>query len=674
MSISYTLDKRCTEILNIVMYTTGYLKIQDLADDLEVSKRSVYYDISKINEWLIDNSIDPIIQERGKGIILHKEQVQAIQKTLNQTKSESILVFTPEERQRIEICTIIVRNHPLYIEDFMDTCQVSRNTIINDLKSVDTFLENYALQLTYNIKDGYRINGDIIKKRAVFFMLFPSLWHFYENHVIETFDAQKVYDILNTLKKIESELHAEYVSGILPALAVFLSTIQNRNDEISFSDMDEEEIIETNEYHLINKYFPNLKDHEKIYIALHLLGSRLQTIPVNVMKEEDKTYKFAKALVHEFERISYVFYDREEELINAINAHLKTSLYRFKYGIQLGNPMLNNIKTEYEELFELTKRACKILENDLDSLISDAEVAYLTLHFGAFMPTQKANKHAFRIMIICPNGIGTGNMLRQEVSTLVPQATEIKNIPLSSYRPNHDYDVVISTVMLANEQRLIMVHPILTDQDRVAILRNCMATEPQAKMQIDDILKIASNYINPDQLNDFHKNLQDYYSSIQVQKVPHKTYDRGLLDFLKGSHIQCVNSQVSWEEAIHISAQPLLDDGSISNDYVNAIINDQKNKGLYMFLADDLVLAHSAIENGVNRLDVSMCTFKEPVPFLNGQNARIILVLCAEDKTKHIHVLNDMLNIFSKKKSIDQIASLNSSAEIYSYIDKHIEK
>lgn len=630
MSISYTLDKRCTEILNIVMYTTGYLKIQDLADDLEVSKRSVYYDISKINEWLIDNGIDPIIQERGKGIILHKEQVQAIQKTLNQTKSESILVFTPEERQRIEICTIIVRNHPLYIEDFMDTCQVSRNTIINDLKSVDTFLENYALQLTYNIKDGYRINGDIIKKRAVFFMLFPSLWHFYENHVIETFDAQKVYDILNTLKKIESELHAEYVSGILPALAVFLSTIQNRNDEISFSDMDEEEIIETNE--------------------------------------------FAKALVHEFERISYVFYDREEELINAINAHLKTSLYRFKYGIQLGNPMLNNIKTEYEELFELTKRACKILESDLDSLISDAEVAYLTLHFGAFMPTQKANKHAFRIMIICPNGIGTGNMLRQEVSTLVPQATEIKNIPLSSYRPNHDYDVVISTVMLANEQRLIMVHPILTDQDRVAILRNCMATEPQAKMQIDDILKIASNYINPDQLNDFHKNLQDYYSSIQVQKVPHKTYDRGLLDFLKGSHIQCVNSQVSWEEAIHISAQPLLDDGSISNDYVNAIINDQKNKGLYMFLADDLVLAHSAIENGVNRLDVSMCTFKEPVPFLNGQNARIILVLCAEDKTKHIHVLNDMLNIFSKKKSIDQIASLNSPAEIYSYIDKHIEK
>lgn len=168
MSISYTLDKRCTEILNIVMYTTGYLKVQDLADDLEVSKRSVYYDISKINEWLVDNNIDPIIQERGKGIILHKEQVQAIQKTLNKKKNESILVFTPEERQRIEICSIITRNRPLYIEDFIDICQVSRNTIINDLKSVDAFLSHYALQLTYSIKTGYHIHGDTIKKKLSF--------------------------------------------------------------------------------------------------------------------------------------------------------------------------------------------------------------------------------------------------------------------------------------------------------------------------------------------------------------------------------------------------------------------------------------------------------------------------------------------------------------------------
>ena len=69
-----------------------------------------------------------------------------------------------------------------------------------------------------------------------------------------------------------------------------------------------------------------------------------------------------------------------------------------------------------------------------------------------------------------------------------------------------------------------------------------------------------------------------------------------------------------------------------------------------------------------------LSTLIEPVPFLNGKRAKIIIVFCAEDKTKHIHVLNDVLNIFSKKKSIDQITSLSTPAEIYAYIDKHIEK
>ena len=497
MSVIYNLDKRCLEILNIIMYTSGYLKIQDLADELQVSKRSVYYDISKINEWLESNNIDPLIQERGKGLLINKQQSLAIQKVLNQT-NDSLLVYTPEERVMIIICYIIVRDHPLYIDDFIQECQVSRNTIINDLKSVDNLLSKYSLNLSYDIKSGYRIIGDIIKKRALFFMLFPNhLWSYHEKNQLFQSDDVKNKKNLYLLRSIEKELQAEYVTGILPALSVFISSIENRNDELNFSDMDIEEIIETKEYQLVHEYFPKLKNSEQIYVTLHLLGSRLQTIPVNVMKEHGETYIIAKNLVKEFERISYFYYDKEEELINAISAHLKTSLYRYRYGIQLGNPMLDSIKTEYSDLFNLTKKACLTLEKQLDVLISDAEVAYLTLHFGAFMPQKKKNKEHFRILIICPNGIGTGNMLRQEVSNLVPQATEITNLPLSSYTPNHDFDVVISTVVLLNEKKLIVVHPILTDQDRVAILRNCMSTEPRAKMQIDDIINIAKNYIHP---------------------------------------------------------------------------------------------------------------------------------------------------------------------------------
>ena len=104
MSVIYNLDKRCLEILNIIMYTSGYLKIQDLADELQVSKRSVYYDISKINEWLESNNIDPLIQERGKGLLINKQQIHM--KNLKNYVKNYISDYIDENVNRLAIWDI----------------------------------------------------------------------------------------------------------------------------------------------------------------------------------------------------------------------------------------------------------------------------------------------------------------------------------------------------------------------------------------------------------------------------------------------------------------------------------------------------------------------------------------------------------------------------------------
>ena len=285
MSIIYTLDKRCQEILKILMYAKGYVKAQDLADELHISKRSIYYDLTKINEWLTDNDLPLLIQERGKGVLVSSQAISLIQKKMDSQDMGNLQVFTPEDRQYIEICTIICKNRKLYIEDFIDLCQVSRNTIINDLKAVIRFLKQYNIELHYDIKSGYEIVGEAVKKRAIFFMLFPQILSHYQNRKILTEYEEEVIPVLSKLRRIEEELDTEYVSGILPTLALFMATLPNQHDTLNFADMDEEEIVQTKEYNLVQKYFSTLDTNEKIYVTLHLLGSRLQTIPVNVSKE-----------------------------------------------------------------------------------------------------------------------------------------------------------------------------------------------------------------------------------------------------------------------------------------------------------------------------------------------------------------------------------------------------
>lgn len=69
---SFPLDKRCKEILQSIIYASGFIKVQTIADQMGVSKRSIYYDLNKINDWLRCNSMPEMKQQRAKGIFIEE--------------------------------------------------------------------------------------------------------------------------------------------------------------------------------------------------------------------------------------------------------------------------------------------------------------------------------------------------------------------------------------------------------------------------------------------------------------------------------------------------------------------------------------------------------------------------------------------------------------------------
>ena len=665
--MNYYLDKRCEDILKILIYSNNYVKVDELANSIGISRRSIYYDLKKINDFLSFNQIEPLQQHRSNGIILNEQQRQQIRQLTSSSK-KTIQVLSPSERKSIQICELLIKRKDLYIEDLAEICDVSRNTIVNDLKQVSLDLQAYNLSITYNIRNGYTVVGDPVKKRAVFFMMFPALWSFYYGSMEEK-QAKIIDSTIAGLKQIEKELNTQYVSGILPTLAMYIVCIASKNEDIIFKNMNLQEIISTTEYALVDKYFPYLIISEKVYVSLHLLGSRLQSVPVNVSKDDGQAKKLAKLVVEEFQRISYISFENSDELVEAIAAHLNSSLYRYKYGIQLSNPMLKDIKAEYSDLFDITRRAASVLEDELSVIISDDEVAYLTLHFGSYIiPNRKATK-GFRILVVCANGIGTSVMLKNEIKSLVPQASAVDNISLANYSPKHNYDIVISTSYIENEKNLIVVHPILTEQDRVIILRKCLYAEPLSTVHIKDIVEIASKYIPEEMLNAFRDDLNKYYATNKIKKVSIKSNEINLLDCLDETSVNVCFSDCDWQQALRISAEPLLKKDLITENYVDSIIDQQQNQGVHMFLSDGLVLAHSASDKGVKSMGISLAVFKNPVSFLNGREAKLIFTLAAEDQSKHITILNDILKLFSNKNNINLLAEKNNASEIIDFID-----
>lgn len=643
------LEVRMQELLYTLLSSDEYIGIPEIASKQGVSKRSVYYDLDKINVFLAMHKTEKIQIERSKGILLTNRKKQEIQELLKNTATSKSVYLSPEERMKQIVCRIVSSHHSLFIEAFMEDCQVSRNTIISDLKGVGSMLKEYGLHLQYENKLGYQIHGDVIRKRALFFLYFPALIPFYRNKTLSIIKPTIVSSYLKRLDYIEKTLDTKYIEDTLYTLATFIPTLKDSKDVLVFDDIDKHKIMDTYEYILVHKQFSDMSQNEQFYIALHLLGSRLQALPFDVMQEDERQepYELAKQLLNEFMNISCITFDNREEIERSLFVHLKASLYRYRYGIQLGNPLIDDIKTQYSELFEITKRAVAYLSQSIGVPISDNEIAYLTLHFGAYITVHQNEK--MRILIVCPSGISTGNMLKGEVSILIPYADAIDVISLSDLASKRAmYDVLITTIRVEDENS-ILVHPILSDEDRIQILKKCMKGHLKSQIRVEDLYGIMKKYVKDSDLERMKEDLKRYVDGLsKVQYHSLKGADGGLLAWLEKKHIGFYQEEMDWMEAIGVSSEALVETGSIETRYIDAMIAQIRLLGPYMFICKDVVLAHAKSEAGVNFLGVSVGVFAKEILFPKGRKAKMMIVLAAEDQVKHLKILKDIMRIFSK--------------------------
>ena len=153
------LNERCEKILHILIRNVDYMSLSEIANITGVSRRSIYYDICNINEWLADHELSELSVERGKGILLTNVDKKHISQIIEKKDFEEYYQFLPSDRQKIIITYIIQSDKPVYVEQLMAICHVSRNTIFGDIKTVVQLLQEYSLELTYEPKKGYRIKG-----------------------------------------------------------------------------------------------------------------------------------------------------------------------------------------------------------------------------------------------------------------------------------------------------------------------------------------------------------------------------------------------------------------------------------------------------------------------------------------------------------------------------------
>ncbi|MDE6845778.1 MAG: BglG family transcription antiterminator [Lachnospiraceae bacterium] len=671
------LSERCKKIVNVLLRENSFISMQKIAEITGVSKRSVYYDICNINEWLEEREIKELEIERGKGIMIPPADRIKIEELLEERQLGDYYVFSPSERVKIIICYIIHSKKPVYIDQIMEVCQVSRNTVFGDMRVVVQTLHEYDLELKYESKKGYKVAGDVIRTRALFFLYFNTIRPLFDSGVLIFFNREEIQEYYKQLCLLRDELKIEYIEGDLLAIAALLPVMHNNTEKLCFQGLRKNEILESKEFQLVRKYFVELEESEKIYLCLHLLGSRVSVATDEIFEDraDQSVYGITKALVTEFEKTACVDFEDKEELERALFVHIKTSMYRYQYGIQIGNPMGDDITREYPNLFEITKTVSKYLEQMVGLPIPDSEVAYLALHFGAHLKISKFRGDRLRVLIVCANGISTGNMIKREVKKLLPEAEIVDVVAaINVFNAQDICDLVISTVKIKSVLPVIVVNAILSDEDRKSILNHQLVYNSQKNRISDTLFDVIKKYVDESQYEDLKRDivrcLQGETESLDMGIID-KT--DGILERLSMSKVIIRADEVKWQDSIYLTGKCLVQSGSIEERYLDIIISQTMYYGPYMFITDEIMLAHAKPEDGVNKMDISMAVFQNPVAFPKGKKAKIIFLLGAEDHEKHLKILNDILKIAEDTDRVKRLTQIDTCEEVFEVLRNILE-
>ncbi|WP_434630865.1 PRD domain-containing protein [Thermoanaerobacterium thermosaccharolyticum] len=144
-------------------------------------------------------------------------------------------------------------------------------------------------------------------------------------------------------------------------------------------------------------------------------------------------------------------FSRDKELIIGLALHLKPTLNRLKYNMNLRNPILKEIKDEYPDAFEMSVIASRILEREYGLSIDENEIGYIAMYFGAAIERLKAKtKKINNVAIICASGMGTAQLLATKVRRTFPWLNIIGKYP--SYKLEEaikgNADLILTTVPL----------------------------------------------------------------------------------------------------------------------------------------------------------------------------------------------------------------------------------
>ena len=607
-------NKRWIAILYYFLDHKDIANGDKIALSVGVSSRTIRNDIKELNTLLVQYDAE-IVSEIGICYFLKINDNQKFQNFLEEIKAAERFrplknIVPSNADERIWYITSQLLIHSLKEKDLLTTDMleeqlfISDSTLHKDLQIIKTILKEYGLKISNTKQDGLHIVGDEAKIRFCIsqyvFNAKSNVIQYSQAFYEDIFDHRDIEIIKNILTNAIIQYDLKLTDIAFKNLNIHTLIMLKRSkgkQHVMYNHEDIQMLKSSKEYQCAYAIITNISKelgislmNEIFYLSQHLIASQKFFI-----ENVDDDYQYKDIVIHILEEIKetmHIDLADDLQLINGLAMHLNTAMQRVHFDMNIRNEFIDILKNSYPLAFELATIAGRTIEKSYALLLREAEIGFLTIHFGASLErkgfhndVQPQQSHPrIKVALVCIAGVAMALLLKEKLIRKFGDVLEI---------------VRTSPAQQVDEALLNAVDLILTTVDL-------------SNLHSNKIIKIG---LFPDE-DDFKMISQVIQKDSEAEAIDYTTIFRKELFFTK----QQLHDKY---EVIEFMANAMMKKGYIDEAVKASIFKREEISTTEM---GGLIAIPHAMLNDIERFAVSIMVLKKPILW-DKQKVQVIFLL-----------------------------------------------
>ena len=161
------MNTRQKDILNLLLSEPDdYLVVQDFADRVKCSEKTIRNDLKTIEDYLNQHSDAQLIRKPGLGVYLNIEDQERVRLSRQLYTEHHAAQQLPDEERMLQIAYQLLMNpKPVSAKEMAAEHFLNKSSIKRDLNKIDVWLKRFGLTLVSKQRLGLKIEGSEKNKR-----------------------------------------------------------------------------------------------------------------------------------------------------------------------------------------------------------------------------------------------------------------------------------------------------------------------------------------------------------------------------------------------------------------------------------------------------------------------------------------------------------------------------